>query len=454
MELLLEEEATAFFASLSRPAAKGLRANLLKLSPIDLQSLLPWPLEAVGWCAEGFVLAENGEVRPGRSGYHAAGLYYLQEPSAMAAVSLLDPRPGETILDLCAAPGGKATAIAARMGPEGLLVANEMVRSRANSLIENLERFGVSNVLVTTAEPQRLAVEWPGRFDAVLVDAPCSGEGLFRKNRAAILEWQPAAAEGCAIRQKNILAEAAQLVRPGGRLLYATCTFAPQENEGVIAHFLQQHANFELLPPPANIAFTPGRADWLSNEGTRGLALERCVRLWPHLVRGEGHFFALLQRTDVGASEMAGGGRKAPPLSAAVRRTLQTFWETQFTTPLPNSLLQVGNEIYQPPVDPAFWGNLRPYRTGLLLGQLTGREQQHFIPAHALAMASPPATIRQTLDFPAGSPELSAYLQGQTVSCPGRDGWHIVTIAGFPLGWGKRVNNTLKNHYPSYLRQP
>lgn len=452
MEQLLAEEAAAFLACLEQPATKGLRVNLLKLSPAELSSLLSWPMETVAWCPEGFRLAGNGEERPGRSPYHAAGLYYLQEPSAMAAVSLLDPRPGETILDLCAAPGGKATAIAARLGQRGLLVANEMVRSRANSLLENLERFGVSNAIVTTADPHWLAAQWSGHFDAVLVDAPCSGEGLFRKNRAATLEWQPAGAEGCAIRQKNILAEAAHLVRPGGRLVYATCTFAPQENEGVIAHFLGQHPHFELLPPPPNPAFSPGRADWLAASVAKGLPLERCVRLWPHLVGGEGHFLALLQRTDEGPRGGTPAGSKPIPLSATLRRTLQTFWEAQFTTPLPNSLFQLGNEVYQLPIEPAFWGKLRPYRAGLLLGQLTGRELQHFIPAQALALASQPTTIRQPLDFPAGSPTLSAYLQGQTVSCPGREGWQLVTVAGFPVGWGKGVNNVLKNHYPQRLR--
>lgn len=446
MRELLGPEAGDFLASLEEAPRTGLRANALKVAPAALPGLLPWPLVSVPWCEEGWLL-EAGEALPGRHPHHAAGLYYLQDPSAMLAGVLLDPQPGEVVLDLCAAPGGKATQLAVRLAGQGLLVANELVRSRTAALVENLERFGAANILVTNGAPGALAARWPGVFDAVLVDAPCSGEGMFRKTPAARQEWRPAAVEGCALRQTAILDQAAALVRPGGRLLYATCTFAPEEDEGSVARFLHAHPDFTLLPPPALPGLDSGRPDWIAQSLTAELPLERCVRLWPHRSPGEGHFFALMQREgDAPAAVLPAATDRLPPAAAAA---WEAFAEATLERPLPEQGWAVhGEHLHLLPVAPAFWQVVPAVRAGLAVGRLApGR----FEPDHALALAGIEANAAATL--PLTTAEAVAYLRGETLPAAGSDGWVRVTVDGFALGWGKRVQGVVKNHYPRGLRQ-
>jgi len=449
MRTLLGDEADAFLASLEAPPRLGLRLNTLKVTPDAFRALSPFPLEPVPWCPEGFLVPPDVEVRPGRHPYHAAGLYYLQDPSAMAAAMLLDPQPGEAVLDLAAAPGGKATHLAARMRNQGLLVANDVVRGRTRALVENLERFGVTHTLVTSERPERLADRWPEGFDRVLVDAPCSGEGLFRRWPQARREWRPAVVTGCALRQRTILDAAARLVRPGGRLLYATCTFAPEENEATVAHFLRRHPDFHLVAPPPLPGFAPGRPDWIAPDLARGLPLERCLRLWPHQAPGEGHFFALLERE--GPSAPASWPRADTPLPARSAHLVEEFWSATLTRPLPlEGWLLWREHLYLPPTAPDAWEPLRPVRAGWQIGRLARRR---FVPAHALALALLPSDAYRTLDLEASGPEVAAYLRGKPLHLPGPEGWLLVTVDGFPLGWGKRVQGTVKNHYPRYLRR-
>ena len=247
MAELLDEDFPQFLVKLNQPFVPALRVNTLKLSVAEFQALSPWPLLPVPWCPEGFYL--DRKANAGTHPYHDAGLYYIQEPSAMAVAAQLAPQPGERVLDLCASPGGKATHAAALLAGEGLLVANDIDRGRAEVLRHNLERLGARNSLVLSETPRRLAARWPGAFDRVIVDAPCSGEGMFRKKEEARFHWSEAHVAGCAIRQQEILTSAAELLRPGGRLVYATCTFAPEENEGSIWRFLQSHPDFELIEP-------------------------------------------------------------------------------------------------------------------------------------------------------------------------------------------------------------
>jgi len=446
MRALLGPEADDFLASLEEAPRTGLRANTLKLAAAALPGVLPWPVQPVPWCAEGWLL-EAGEGLPGRHPYHAAGLYYLQDPSAMLAGVLLDPQPGEVVLDLCAAPGGKATHLAARLQGQGLLVANELVRSRTAALVENLERFGAANILVTNTTPEALAARWPGVSDAVLVDAPCSGEGMFRKTPAARQEWRPAAVEGCALRQTAILDQAAALVRPGGRLLYATCTFAPEEDEGSVAYFLHAHPEFTLRPPPALPGLDPGRPDWIAPALAAGLPLERCLRLWPHRSQGEGHFFALMQREGAApAAVLPVAADRLPPAAAAA---WHAFAEVTLQAPLPEQGWAVyGDHLHLLPVAPAFWQGVPAVRAGLAAGRLAPRR---FEPDHALALAGIDTTAAATLAVSAAA--AGAYLRGETLPATGGDGWVRVTVDGFALGWGKRVQGVVKNHYPRGLRQ-
>ena len=259
MQHLLGDQYPAFLAACAQPAVAGLRLNTLKISPQEFQSISPWPLSPLPWSVAGFALPSAAQ--PGKHPYHAAGLYYLQDPSAMAAAEVLAPRPGERVLDLAAAPGGKSTHLAALMQNQGLLVANEIHPQRAWDLAENLERCGVQMACITNETPARLAQAWGGMFDRVLLDAPCSGEGMFRKSERARGEWSPEHVAACATRQGGILNEAARLVRPGGWLLYATCTFAPQEDEQTIGQFLQAHPEFalEAIPGTAGLHPRPAR---------------------------------------------------------------------------------------------------------------------------------------------------------------------------------------------------
>lgn len=267
----LGDEADAFLHIYSRPAWRGLRLNTLKISGEDAvfgEMQDRFRLKPVPWCPDGYYYAE--ETRPGRHPYHAAGLYYIQEPSAMSVVEWMAPEPGELVLDLAAAPGGKSAQIAARMKGKGLLVANEIHAGRAKILSENMERMGIAHSLVTSGTPDELAHRFPLAFDRILLDAPCSGEGMFRKEPEAIAEWSPEQVERCAARQADILEKAASMLKPGGVLAYSTCTFAPEENERQIARFLERHAEFEAV---------------------------RTEQIWPHRNEGEGHFAAVLRKT-------------------------------------------------------------------------------------------------------------------------------------------------------------
>ena len=292
MRRLLGEDYDAFAASFARPRAVGLRLNPLKgtsLPDLSAFSLTPVPWEPCGYYYD-------PETRPGKSAYHEAGLYYLQEASAMAPAALLDPKPGERVLDLCAAPGGKSTQLAGKMQGRGLLVCNEINSKRAKILASNIERLGIANALVLNEHPQRLEPRFKGYFDKILVDAPCSGEGMFRKEEAAVTDWSEETVLMCARRQAEILHSAAQMLRPGGRLVYSTCTFSPEENEGSVSEFLKTHPDFSIEAVDAPW-FSPGRPDWIECPAP---GLEKTFRLWPHRLLGEGHYCAVLRKAGDG----------------------------------------------------------------------------------------------------------------------------------------------------------
>ncbi len=322
MSRFLGEEYPAFADSLKAEPKSGLRVNTLKLSPDEFGEITPVEVgEKVPWCSSAFILPPS-DFRLGTHPYHLAGLYYLQDPSAMSPAELLMNAPfdnaqeppfgfrsasaqGLRVLDLAAAPGGKTTHLAALMRGEGLLVANEIKNKRVGHLAMNVERWGAGNVVITNESPERLADHFGAYFDRVLVDAPCSGEGMFRKDMGARADWSPEMVNGCAARQKNILHVAAKLVRPGGYLLYSTCTFAPEEDEGVIAQLLDDFPEFDVLELPQFPGFMTGKPEWLetlrSAQGDMA-KLSGAVRLFPHRLAGEGHFACLL-RKQAGAAE-------------------------------------------------------------------------------------------------------------------------------------------------------
>lgn len=454
MEALLGEEWPLLEkALLEKDRARGLRINTLKAPASCLEGREG--LSGIPWTRDGYYYEEA--LQPGRRPLHAAGLYYIQEPSAMAVAALSGAVPGERILDLCAAPGGKTCALAASMRGEGLLVANEIHPARARILSQNVERMGIRNCLVTNAAPDALAERFTGFFDRILVDAPCSGEGMFRKEEAAVREWSPENVRLCAARQKEILAAAAVMVRPGGTLVYSTCTFAPEEDEGQILDFLKSHPDFSLTDLPGLLGermeawgFAPGRPDFADPEGTDPASsrLSSCIRLWPHRLRGEGHFLAVLAREG-----KALPGRKAGrvrPLSREDERLWQAFATSALLTDLPGVRIRFGDQLFLLPLELDLHG-LKVLRPGLQLGTF---KKNRFEPAHALALALRKEEAVLTLDLPADGPEAAAFLRGESLPGQGKKGWTLVTLDGISAGWGKEGGNILKNHVPKGLRKP
>ena len=420
MERQLEEEFPAFLASLERPRAVALRWSPRCGEPphMDFQGD-PVPWEPLGWYYD-------PEARPGLHPYHEAGAYYLQEASAMAPVVLLDPQPGEYILDMCAAPGGKSTQIAGRMKGEGFLLCNEYSPKRAKILARNIERMGISNALVTNETPAALVKRLPGFFDRVLVDAPCSGEGMLRKEEAAVTDWSQETVEMCARRQAEILDAAAELLAPGGRLVYSTCTFAPEEDEEAVAAFLQRHPDFR----PERM-----EAPWFEPAGESGF------RLWPHKLLGEGHFAAALRKM----------GMEAPERDLPAGEHLPKLW-TEFARDLgirlpPGKAVLFGDTLWWAPEGMPDIRRLKVLRPGLELGTL---KKDRFEPAHALALWL--TDCARTVELDPEGPEIRAYMHGETL--PGAPkGWTLVRCGKYPIGWAKGDGRMLKNHYPKGLRR-
>jgi len=409
-----------FLSALERPRAVALRMNPLKGQPPQL----PFVEDAVPWEPMGYYY--DGNSRPGLHPYHEAGVYYLQEASAMSAVALLDPKPGERICDLCAAPGGKSTQIAGRLAGKGFLLANEIHPARAKILSRNIERMGVANALVTNAAPAQLAEKFPEFFDRVLIDAPCSGEGMFRKEEAAVTDWSPETVQMCARRQSEILDAGAKLVRPGGRLVYSTCTFAPEENEEAIQAFLHRNQQFacEVVSAP-----------WFTPAG------EGMFRLWPHELRGEGHFVAVLRKAQAEETNIAvPAGDRLPAEWSAFAKELDIH--------LPDGkAVLFGQSLYWAPPELPDLRGLKVLRPGLELGQV---KPGRFEPAHALALWLHDAKNTQSL--PVDSPALQAYMHGDVIAS-GVKGWCLVKAGDYSIGWGKGDGKVLKNHYPKGLRR-
>lgn len=439
----LGKEFPAFVESLEARPSAGLRLNPAKTSPEEL-TRWGFVLAPLPWCPqEGFLLQAPAEA--GQHPFHAAGCYYLQEPDATAVVPLLDPQPGDLVLDLCAAPGGKATHIVSRLQGQGVLVANDLVQARARTLAANLLRWGARNAAVTAERPDRLARHLGAAFDRVLVDAPCSGEGMFRRNPEARLAWSLAHVAGCAARQRAILDVAALLVCPGGRLVYSTCTFAPEENEGVVGAFLRRHPEFRLVSPAALPEFSPGRPDWLEDPALREMeALRQCVRLWPHRTAAEGHFIAILEREEGEGASRVPPWPATPPRGAA-REAWEAFRRETLVRVPPGQVHHGGQSLYLLPEGFPDLRGLRVVQAGLRLGDLS---RSGFRPAHALAVSLEPQDAQECLDVAPEDPRLKAYLQGGTFQAPGDDGWLLLSVAGHPVGWALRRKGRVRSLLP------
>ena len=412
-----ETEFIAYRIAMEEKPKRALRVNLLKTTAEDFLSQADVSLTPTGISQESFFFEDD--VAIGRHPLHAAGLCYVQEPAAQTPAQLTGAGAGMTVLDLCAAPGGKTTQLAAMMHNTGLLVANEPVRSRAEVLAGNIERLGVRNALVICMRPDALAAALSACFDVVLVDAPCSGEGMFRKDETAIREWSEEHVLSCAARQEQILYSAALLLKPGGRLVYSTCTFSREENEGAIERFLSAHPDFSLL-------------------------VSR--RMYPHSSVGEGQFMASLARAETGAP--AASSALSEPACERIP-VFEAFWRETFTIEQPAAMqLPDGRVMIPPALLPRDLKSLHIVRAGVLAGEL---KNGRFTPDHALALAYPASAFRATVPLEAEA--LTRFLAGETVACnPALSGWCPATVLGHPVGWGKAVDGVLKNHIPKGLR--
>lgn len=467
MKALLGEEYDDFLATYQEPRRFGLRVNTLKISVEEFERIAPFHLRRIPWTENGFYYEREDD--PARHPFYHAGLYYLQEPSAMTPAAVLPVQPGEHVLDLCAAPGGKATELASKLQGKGLLVANDISASRAKALLKNLEVFGVKNSFVTNAVPVRLAEQFAESFDRILVDAPCSGEGMFRKDMANARAWSVEKVEDCAKIQREITQQAARMLRPGGWMLYSTCTFSVEENEGTIAHLLTVCPELELAEISGQPGFMPGRSDFLRYEreesGTwkalRGAGvferqketsweeLQKCVRIFPHKTGGEGHFLALLRKKGELPGVHPAVGRKGGKPAKEEEKLLREFLQDVRMEWNMEQIEVHGGQAYFVPEPPELRTAVPFLRNGLYLGEL---KRGRFEPSQSLAMAMRAQEYSSVIDLDAADVRVHRYLCGETIEVddchPARSrGWQLVCVNGYPLGWGKLVNGTLKNKY-------
>ncbi len=438
MEMLLKDEYEEFIKSYDFPKAQGMRVNTNKITLNEFKEICPFEiLGQIPWEERGFYINEE---KPGKHPYHAAGLYYMQEPSAMGVVSILGINKGNKVLDLCAAPGGKSTQAAAYLNGSGLLVSNEIEPKRARILSENIERLGIRNAVVTNNSPRELEKYFSGYFDKIIVDAPCSGEGMFRKEDIAVEEWSPERVQGCAERQRDILNSASSMLKPGGYIVYSTCTFSIEENEETIGWFLDNHDDFEIVPIEKRFGFLPGFD--IDGKGT----LSGLIRLFPHRLKGEGHFIALLHKRD-------GEEETKKPIKSNIKSTdikdYLNFCSENLNIMIDQNLYAVGENLYSLPDGLCDIKGLRVLRAGIHLGEF---KKNRFEPNHSLALTLKSEDVKNFINLSSKGDEIFSYLRGNTIEGADKDGWCLVCVDGYSIGWGKASKGIVKNHYPKGLR--
>jgi NOL1/NOP2/fmu family ribosome biogenesis protein/precorrin-6B methylase 2 len=387
----------------------------------EMKPLLPFLGGKVAWEENGYYTTEE---KLGASPFHAAGLFYSQEPSAMCAAPLLEVKPGERVLDLCSAPGGKGTQLACAMNGKGLIVLNEPISSRAKILSQNVERMGIKNAVVLNEYPETLAKRFAGYFDKILVDAPCSGEGMFRKNsEEALAEWSEENVAMCAERQASILDCATEMLKKGGRLVYSTCTFAYAEDEGQVCDYLQKHPEMRLI---------------------------KQEKLYPHKVKGEGHFAALFEKTEKTGEWDSRIKTAKNSVTQKSERAYRDFEKAFFHEKFAFRLFENNGVLYELPEEVFDWKGLNILRVGIRLGEV---KNDRFEPAHSLVACVKASECKRALNLPFADNRVEQYLHGEMIEGDIPNGWCLVCVDGYPLGLGKAVNGSIKNHLPKGIRK-
>lgn len=447
MRALLGPEYEAYLDTYEKPLRQGLRVNTHKLTKEKWERMTPFGKERIPWIENGYYIERESGQTPSRHPYYFAGLYYLQEPSAMTPASRLPVEEGDYVLDLCAAPGGKATELGAKLNGTGFLLANDISNSRAKALLKNLELAGLPNIYVTSEDPEKLTGKFPAFFDKILIDAPCSGEGMFHKEPKMAEYWEEKPPAYYAKIQKKLIGQGAEMLCPGGMLLYSTCTFSKKENEEVIAHLLGSREDMEVVSPAWYEGFVHGFSlKGVSEDVNRQLA--SCIRIFPHKMPGEGHFAALLRKKPSQGRDRkeneAAGRKKKTELPACVEEFLKLvsldFQRGRFQTEK-DRLYFLPEEVQMP--------RLRYLRTGLYLGEI---KKNRFEPSQALAMALSPETFASCIHLSGEDVRTVKYLKGETIDVSEQEpasekGWQLVCVDGFPLGFGKLDRGILKNKY-------
>lgn len=445
--ILGEEGFKLYMESFSEKPLQALRVNTAKASLEEWKKICPFDTEEIPWCRNGFIINGSTKAEISKHPYYFAGLYYIQEPSAMVPASILQIENGDRVLDLCAAPGGKVVEIAAKLDGSGLLVANDISASRAAALAKNLQMAGALNTIVTAETPERLSLHFKGYFDKILLDVPCSGEGMFRRKPDMVKDWLDKGPSYYAAIQKDILKEAYNMLKPGGSLVYSTCTFSIEEDEGMVQWFIDTYKDMEICEVPHKEGFSYGRPDLLYHGCEE---LKRCIRIFPHIAKGEGHFAALLNKKENNMAEKH-ITEKRINISKKTNKTDKNEWQNEIKEFVPEKYLQdcypVKNKdtIYLVPEETAGIKNLRYIQNGLIAGSFKKR----FEPSCQLALSKVSDTYKNRLLLRAGDIDVIKYLKGETINInESYKGWVLVTVDGFPLGWGKADGcGRLKNKY-------
>ncbi|NMA65925.1 MAG: NOL1/NOP2/sun family putative RNA methylase [Clostridiaceae bacterium] len=446
-KLMSQQEYDKFIDSFDEPRNSGFRVNTLKTSVDECLNVLNIDPDPIPWEPQGFYYHVK-EISLGKHPLYHAGLYYIQEPSAMMPANALMPKPGEKVLDLCAAPGGKTVQIGNKMNNQGLLVTNDISPKRVKALVKNVELMGLSNTFVVNESPKRLAEIYPEFFDRILLDVPCSGEGMFRKDREAVRSYNKFKSEECVVLQREIFDSAFAMLKPGGVIVYSTCTFNPDENERNIEYFINKYdLEVDKIEPVGG--FEPARAEWTLL--TLSQSVSGGVRLWPHKARGEGHFVCRLIKKGIRSQNKIQTDTKGYTSKEAEKaaKAFYSFAEENLNGFKDGIFHLKGSGLYLLPDYMKDVPEVKWNKAGLFLGEY---QKGRFVPSASLVMALKIENFKRVAEFSKDDHNIIRYLKGETLIKEGEKGYTVVCLEKFPLGWVKQTGGTLKNMYPKGWR--